>query len=115
MKSKRSSHHRRVLTRYSSEDREQLIQQYLSSGQGKAAFCRERQINLGTFCGWLKRLSATRSEFAEVTLAGNGAERPSDFVRERIEVHFPSGVRVFFPERRSPTETGCLIREVIGC
>ncbi len=53
MKSKRSSHHRRVLTRYSSEDREQLIQQYLSSGQGKAAFCREQQINLGTFCGWL--------------------------------------------------------------
>jgi len=111
MRTKRAAIKRRVLQRYSAEDRERLIREYHTSGQGKAAFCRDRQINLSTFCGWLKRASATGSGFAEVTLA----DLPADSVRERIEVHFPGGVRVFLSDPGSPAETARLIREVAGC
>ena len=115
MKSKRATIKRRVLQRYSAEDRERLIGKYHTSGQGKAAFCRDRQINLGTFCGWLKRASATGSGFTEVTLEETAACLPSDSVRERIEVHLPGGVRLFFPDQGAPARISRLIREVIGC
>jgi transposase-like protein len=112
MKTKRSTNKRRVLTRYSVVDRERLISQYLSSGHSKAAFCRDQQINLGTFCGWLKRYPVSDG-FTEVTVTP--AISPPDDSRERIEVRFPGGVSVWFPAPTSTEETVRLIREVALC
>jgi hypothetical protein len=113
MKTKRSMHKRRVLTRYSAEDRKQLIQKYRASGQGKAAYCRTQQLNLVTFCGWLKRYAPLPGGFAEVTV-DPPIPTPTG-TRARIEVRFPSGICVLLPREGSPDEVGRLVREVVGC
>jgi len=116
MKSKQPIHKRRVLKRYSAEDRERLIQKYKASGQSKAAFCRAANLNLGTFSGWLKRYSFSSAGFAEVTVSGGaGFSIPMAASPRQIEVLFPGGVRVLLPDRGSPAETGRLVREVAGC
>jgi transposase-like protein len=113
MKTKRSMNKRRVLTRYSAEDRKQLIQKYRASGQGKAAYCRTQQLNLGTFCGWLKRYASFADGFAEVTV-DPPIPMPAGTL-ERIEVRFPGGICVMLPGHGSPDEVGRLVREVVGC
>lgn len=115
MKSKRATNKRRVLQRYSAEDRERLIRKYHTSGQSKTAFCRSEQINLGTFCGWLSRYSTCTGGFAEVVVSGGAVPTPVAAPPDRIEVRFPGGVCVLLPNQGSPAETGQLIREVAGC
>ncbi len=113
MKTKRSTKQRRVLTRYSAEDRKQFIQKYRASGQSKAAYCREQRLNLGTFCGWLKRYTPLATGFAEVTV--DPAISMPTGAAERVEVRFPGGVSVLLPNLGSSSVTARLIREVVGC
>jgi len=71
MKAERSTRRRRVLTRYSAEDRERLIREQAASGETKKAFCEQRGINLGTFHGWPKRTGAIvhKPRFAKVEIS----------------------------------------------
>ena len=114
MKSKRLTKKRRVLQRYSAEDRERLIRKYHASGQSKAAFCRSEQLNLGTFCGWLGRYATGTAGFAEVVMSDVAIPSPIAAAPDRIEVRFPDGVCVLLPSQGSAAKTGQLIREVAG-
>lgn len=100
--------------RYSAEDRKRLIQEYRASGQSKAAYCREQRVNLGTFCGWMKRCAPQVSGFAEVTVAP-AISMPAGTGGDRVEVRFPGGISVLLPNLGSSSVTARLIREVVGC
>ncbi len=65
-----------------------LIHQFESSGQSRAAFCRERNIGYPSFCLWYNRLAgkrvkpaltelATGNLFAPLTLAFEPAAEPA--------------------------------------
>jgi len=48
---------RRVLAKYSAEDRERLTNEWKSSGQSKKDFCEQHGVNLGTFYKWTRKSS----------------------------------------------------------
>ena len=79
------------------EQRQELIQGYRASGLGKSEYCRQRGVNLTTFCQWLngrlrtkrrRSVSTPKSEmkFAEARVP-LGAMAP-------MEIALPSGVCV---------------------
>jgi len=115
MSAERSTRRRRVLRRYSAEDRERLIQEYKAGGQSRREFCAEHDVNLTTFHGWLhlrsrrgrKRRKTPVATFTEVKLAGAAATP--------IEVLLPNGARVQIRHNGSPEDLVQLIRGVAGC
>lgn len=108
MKAKPAERRRRVLARYSAEDRERLIQGQAQSGLTKKAFCEQEGINLGTFPGWRKRRVAGRKPaFAEVTLSASP--------QAAVEVTLTNGVRVGIHHQGKRDELVALIRGVAGC
>ena len=116
---------RRVLRRYSAEDRERLIREFNASGKSRRAFCEERGINLGTFHGWFttlrkpqkrrrRRRPDAEKQFAEVTVAvdqpnGNGE---SD---AEIEIELSNGTHVWIRPGDDQKALVELVRGVAGC
>ena len=110
MTGKRSTRRRRVLARYSAEDRERLIREQAASGETKKAFCEKRGINLGTFHGWSKRARAAvrKPRFAEVQLS-------DACTQAAVEVLLPNGARIGIRHDGKRDELVALIRGVAGC
>ena len=99
---------RRVLRRYSAEDRVRLIAEHAASGLTKKAFCKQQGINLGTFCGW-RNHPATKnasSVFAQV-------EVPAE-TKASVEIMFPNGARVGIRHQGRRDELIALVRGVAG-
>jgi transposase-like protein len=110
MKAKRSTRGRRVVTRYSAEDRERLIKEQAQSGETKAGFCRKRGINLGTFHGWPKHTQAVvrKPRFAEV-------ETSSAWTQAAVEVLLPNGARIGIRHQGKREDLIAVVRGVAGC
>ena len=102
---------RRVLKRYSMEDRERLIKEQAQSGLTKEAFCKERGIKLSTFYGWRKKkggnLASRRQSFAEVDLSG--------YAQAAVEVLLSNGARIGIRHEGKREDLVALVRGVAGC
>ena len=108
MKTEEQTRKRRVLVRRSAEDREQLIQEYKTSGMTRREFCAKRKINLQTFHGWFgKRPVRSSPRFAEVALPVSGTAP--------IEIELPKGVCIRLRDPSALSEVAAFIREVNGC
>ena len=109
MKAEQAARRRRVLTRYSAEDRARLIKEQAQSGLTKTAFCKRRGINLGTFHGWStkRRPEGRKPAFAEVQLSA-GTEAA-------VEVLLANGARVGIRHHGKRDDLVALIRGVAGC
>jgi len=111
MKTKRSARRRRVLTRYSAQDRERLIREQADSGLTKKAFCSQRGVNLGTFHGWSRpgRGAQAKPVFAQVDVI------PPAQASAAVEVLLPNGARVGIRHQGKRDELVALVRGVAGC
>jgi transposase-like protein len=100
------------------EQRQELIQKYRASGLGKSEYCRQRGVNLTTFCQWLngrlrtkrrRSVSTPKSEmkFAEVQV-GLGATAP-------VEIALASGVNIRLRDLSRWKELVELLRELTRC
>ena len=108
---------RRVLKRYSAEDRELLIKEYEASGQSRREFCEQRRINLTTFHGWFRPSATARrgktqrkgtkaKPFVEMNVLAPG--------RAPIEVQFANGTQVGIHPYGTPEDLVALIRGIAG-
>ncbi len=99
---------RRVLRRYSAEDRARLIREHAASGLTKKAFCEQQGVNVGTFMGWRNLPVAKRdaSPFARVELAADTSAA--------VEIMFPNGARVGIRHQGQREELVALVRGVAG-
>ncbi len=110
MKAEQAARRRGVLTRYTAEDRERLINEQAQSGMTKKAFCGKRGINLGTFHGWGKRPRRAlmrKPSFAEVELP--------TCTQAAVEVVLPNGARVGIRHDGKRDDLIALVRGVAGC
>ena len=110
MKAEQAARRRRVLTRYTAEDRERLIREQAQSGMTKKAFCDRHKINLGTFHGWGKRPRRSlmrKPAFAEVEVAAS--------LQAAVEVLLPNGARVGIRHQGKRDDLVALVRGVAGC
>ena len=109
MKAKPAAQRRRVLTRYSAQDRERLIKEQAQSGLTQKTYCAQQGVNLGTFHGWRKkrRVAEGKPAFAEVELSAD--------TQAGVEVLFPTGARVGIRHQGQRDELVALIRGVAGC
>ena len=100
---------RRVLTRRSAEDREQLIQEYSASGLTRREFCAKRKINLTTFHGWFKKRRKQGSpRFAQVAIPSGGSVAP-------IEIELGNGVCIRLQNASLLKDVVAAVREVAAC
>ena len=101
------------------EQRRELIEEYKASGLEKAEFCRQRGVNLATFCHWFdlkkagkrKRIpqaAAQAPRFAEVELSGNCTQAA-------VEVLLPNGARIGIRHDGKRADLVALVRGVAGC
>jgi transposase-like protein len=108
MQEKQTTRGRRVVTRYSVDDRKRLVKEHTQSGLTKKAFCERNGINLGTFHGWTKyRVALKKGAFAQVKVP---AATPA-----AVEVLLPNGVRIGIRHQGKQDELVSLIRGVAGC
>lgn len=113
METKQETEGRRVLKRYSAEDRERLIKEYEASGQKRREFCEQQGINLTTFHGWFRPKSVARRE-------KNQRENP--FVEMKvpvspgapIEIQLGNGTRVGIHLHGTQEDMVALIRGIAG-
>jgi transposase-like protein len=111
MNTKQTTQGRRVLTQYSAEDRERIIDEQKKSGLSKVTFCKERGINLTTFYGWAKKHRAscgvkeTQNSFKEVKLPVTGVAP--------VEIIFPDGTRINIRHTQSK-ELVSMVRGVLN-
>ena len=99
---------RRALRRRSTQEREQLIDEFKVRGKCQAAFYEVHGIHLATFKSWFYKKPVSReTHFAEVTVTMPDAGP--------VEVVFPSGVRANIRQAGSRTELIGLIRGLAGC
>ncbi len=96
---------RRILKRYSTEERERLIREYKSGNQTQQAFCEERGINPTTFSGWFKHRQRKDGGFAEVELTAPDAP---------LEVSLPNGLRIGLRYGGQPEALVDFVRRVLG-
>ena len=92
--------------KYTSEQMQQAIHEWQTSGLSKKAFCRERNITNQTFHYWFKRLNKTSSPspgFTEVTI--QSSRRTGG-----CEIIFPSGARMILQEEPSASWLRELLR-----
>ena len=99
---------------WSTDDRNQFLEEYKKSGKTKKAFCEERGINLGTFYGWAKKEQSKRKKrknskpaFKEISLPVAAAFP--------VEILLPGGARVCLRNTGGHEELAKLIRGVAGC
>lgn len=99
---------RRVIRRYSAEDRARLIRDHAASGLTKKAFCEEHGINVGTFMGWrnLPEAKQSASPFAQVEVAADTSAA--------VEIMFPNGARVGIRHQGQREDLVALVRGVAG-
>ena len=98
---------RRVLKRYSAQERGQLIEAYEASGKTRQAFCEERGLKLATFHGWLKKDVKSAPGFTEVEITTKGSAP--------IEIGLPGGARVGVYLNGDQSELIRLCRGILGC
>ena len=81
---------------YTSNEREELVSKWLSSGMSKAAFCREHRIDLSRFYNWSCPSSNKRKKEKSI---GFKPVRPctSSAASSLIVIQFPNGVQVKLP------------------
>jgi len=109
MEAEQATPGRRVLKRYSAEDRGRLIKEFQASGQNRREFCEQHGVNLTTFHGWFKKQRrATRSKkFVEVNVS---AQRGAP-----IEVQLANGTSVGIRPHGTQEDLIALIRGIAGC
>lgn len=96
---------RRVLKRYSAEERARLIREFESGNQTRQAFCAERGINPTTFSGWFKKKNREGTGFAQVDVTA--PEAP-------LEVSLPNGLRIGLRYRGKPEAVADFVRRMLG-
>lgn len=111
MNTKQRKTKRRVLTRYSAEDRERLTEEYTESGLTKKDFCRQRRICPGTFYGWIKK----QRELNTPAVASGFAEINVQLPDSAVEVLLSNGSRIVIPHMSDHDKLVALIRGVAGC
>lgn len=99
---------KRRLRRYSKAKRQALLAAFDQSTETQKDFCAARDINPGTFKGWLQR-RAKRSGpgFAQIEVS-----LPR---RAAIEIVLTNGVRIGIDPQGEQSELISLIRGVAGC
>lgn len=99
---------KRRLRRYSKAKRQALLDAFDQNNESQKDFCAARDINLGTFKGWLRR-RAKRSGpgFAQIEVS-----LPR---RAAIEIVLTNGVRIGIDPQGEQSELISLIRGVAGC
>ena len=111
MNTEQTTQRRRVLLRYSIEDRERIIEEHKRSGLSKIDFCKERGIKLTTFYGWTKKKRSFKKQkkkksfFKEVSLPVAGAAP--------VEITLPNGTRISIRHTQSK-ELISMVRGVIN-
>jgi hypothetical protein len=99
------------MKRYSTEEKNQILNDLAASGQSRAAFCRPRALSYKRVCRWVyaqpKAVNAS-SAFARVDLT----DAPVD---ESVEVWVGSSLCVRFTQGTAPAVIASFCREVSGC
>ena len=106
MDTKTLARRKRVVRRYSAEQREELIDSFEKSGQTVAVFCSEHDLHPVTFGGWLKHREPLAAGFTEVKVPVS-SESP-------IEVELPGKVRVKVRTCGDTNRTAKRLRQVVG-
>ena len=109
---------RRVLKRYSAEDRERLIKECEASGRSRREFCEQHGINLTTFHGWFQSspsATARRGKKRKGTKAKKFVEMNVPTAqRAPIEVRLANGTQVGIHPHGTPEDLVALIRGISG-
>ena len=120
MKTKELQTDKRGRVQRTAEQRRELMEEYKASGLGKAEFCRQRGVNLATFCHWFDAKKGRRRKrsakgiarapkFAEVAVVPSAVEQAA------IEILLPNGSRVGIRHQGERDELIALVRGVAGC
>jgi hypothetical protein len=99
------------MKRYSTEDKERILNALAASGQSRAAFCREHGLHYKRVCSWVyaqSKAGSTPSVFARVDLHGECVDSP-------VEVWVGASLCVRFSQGTAPTAIASFCREVSGC
>ena len=99
------------MKRYSTEEKNQILNDLAASGQSRAAFCRSRALSYKRVCSWVyaqPNAGNAPSAFARVDLT----EAPVD---EPVEVWLGSSLCVRFAQGTAPASIASFCREVSGC
>lgn len=102
---------RRVLERYTAEDRIKFVEEYKASGQSQSAFCLVKGINPTTFSGWMSKEPKNTARFVEVSLP----PVTQASARQNIEVKLIGGAQVNIPSDMNIEQVVDLIRRVTQC
>ena len=111
MNTKNSNPSRRVLKRYTAEDRVKYVEEYNNSGLRPSAFCRKKGINPVTFSGWVKKATANKTRFVEVSLP---ATTPIT-TKSAIEVKLSNGTHINIPVELATERIADLVRRITEC
>ena len=111
MNTKQRKTDRRVLARYSAEDRKRLTEEYTESGLTKKDFCQQRGLCSGTFYGLIKK----RRKSNMVPVASGFAEFNVQLPEPTIEVLLSNGSRICIRDMGDGDKLVALIRGVAGC
>ena len=96
-------------TSYTEEERQELIEEYQSSGLTQAAFCREWNLNSKTLARWLRiERDEKEGSFCEVELGKPSAPE------NKVCICLPNGIEVIVPVT-SPESLGNVFREAATC
>lgn len=99
------------MKRYSTEERNQVLNDLAASGQSRAAYCRERALSYKRVCGWVyaqRNAGSAPSVFARVDLQEECVDSP-------VEVWVGASLCVRFAQGTAPTAIASFCREVSGC
>lgn len=99
---------------WSEDDRNQLLEEYSTSGQTKKAFCAERGIHITTFYGWAKRAKQKRKK-TEVSPPKFKEVRVPVNTGHAVEIILPGGSRVCLAGNGNQAELAKLIRGIAAC
>jgi transposase-like protein len=97
------------------EQRQELIQNYRASGMGKSEYCRQRGVNLTTFCQWLNgRLRTGRRQSVSLPTSKMKVAEAQGLLDAMapMEMGFPSGVCVRLRDWRQGKELVEFLREL---
>jgi len=111
MNTKNSNPNRRVLKRYTAEDRVKYVEEYNKSGLRPSAFCHKKGINPTTFRGWVKKSTANKTKFIEVSLP---ATTPIT-TKPVIEVKLSNGAQINIPVALDAERIADLVRRITTC
>jgi hypothetical protein len=98
------------------EQRQELIEEYKASGLGKAEFCRQRDVNLATFCHWFakrkrRRRRSAKAESRAPKLAEVAVVQPA-VEQAAIEILLPNGTRIGIRHHGKQEDLVALVRGV---